>query len=69
MQTPRPDPAIPSSSRDGHASHSGIVANTWYDPLLKKSINVVDDPVQQPVGGQGREHRRRISLVSLWVTF
>src|SRR5580765_6139823 len=37
-----------------HASHSGIVANTWYDPLLKKSINVVDDPVQQPVGGQGR---------------
>jgi predicted AlkP superfamily pyrophosphatase or phosphodiesterase len=37
-----------------HASHSGIVANTWYDPLLKKSINVVDDPVQQPVGGKGR---------------
>src|SRR5438876_7984083 len=28
-----------------HASHSGIVANTWYDALLKKSINVVDDPV------------------------
>jgi len=37
-----------------HASHSGIVANTWYDSLLKKSINVVDDPVQQPVGGHGR---------------
>jgi predicted AlkP superfamily pyrophosphatase or phosphodiesterase len=37
-----------------HASHSGIVANTWYDPLLKKSINVVDDPVQLPVGGKGR---------------
>lgn len=37
-----------------HASHSGIVANAWYDPLLKKSINVVDDPVQQPVGGKGR---------------
>jgi len=37
-----------------HASHSGIVANTWYDPFLKKSINVVDDPVQLPVGGKGR---------------
>jgi predicted AlkP superfamily pyrophosphatase or phosphodiesterase len=37
-----------------HASHSGIVANSWYDPLLKKSINVVDDPVQMPVGGKGR---------------
>src|SRR4026208_442476 len=29
-----------------HASHSGIVANAWYDPLLKKIVNVVDDPVQ-----------------------
>ncbi|HEX2522720.1 MAG TPA: alkaline phosphatase family protein, partial [Terriglobia bacterium] len=37
-----------------HASHSGIVANSWYDPLLKKSINVVDDPVQRPLGGKGR---------------
>ncbi len=37
-----------------HASHSGIVANTWYDPLLKKSINVVDDPVQITLGGKGR---------------
>lgn len=37
-----------------HASHSGIVANSWYDPLLKKSVNVVDDPVQLPVGGKGR---------------
>jgi predicted AlkP superfamily pyrophosphatase or phosphodiesterase len=37
-----------------HASHSGIVANSWYDRFLKKSINVVEDPVQSPVGGQGR---------------
>ena len=37
-----------------HASHSGIVANSWYDPFLKKNINVVEDPVQSPVGGQGR---------------
>jgi len=37
-----------------HGSHSGIVANTWYDSFLKKMINVVDDPVQSPVGGPGR---------------
>lgn len=37
-----------------HASHSGIVANSWYDPLLRKSINVVDDPIQNPLGGEGR---------------
>jgi len=37
-----------------HASHSGIVANTWYDAFLKKAINVVDDPVHLPVGGKGR---------------
>src|SRR5215470_11674571 len=37
-----------------HPSHSGIVANEWWDALLKKYINVVDDPVQSPVGGEGR---------------
>src|SRR5262245_11433857 len=37
-----------------HPSHSGIVANDWYDSYLHRSINVVDDPVQAPVGGQGR---------------
>jgi Type I phosphodiesterase / nucleotide pyrophosphatase len=37
-----------------HPSHSGIVANDWYDPLAKKRINVVDDPVQAPLGGPGR---------------
>lgn len=37
-----------------HPSHSGIVANEWYDPYLKKVLNVVDDPVQSPVGGRGR---------------
>jgi predicted AlkP superfamily pyrophosphatase or phosphodiesterase len=37
-----------------HASSSGIIANEWYDPILKKSINVVSDPVQQPLGGPGR---------------
>jgi predicted AlkP superfamily pyrophosphatase or phosphodiesterase len=37
-----------------HPSHSGIVANDWYDAYLRKSVNVVDDPVQSPVGGAGR---------------
>jgi predicted AlkP superfamily pyrophosphatase or phosphodiesterase len=37
-----------------HASHSGIIANSWYDPFLKRTINVVDDPVQLAVGGSGR---------------
>jgi predicted AlkP superfamily pyrophosphatase or phosphodiesterase len=37
-----------------HPSHSGIVANDWWDPFLKKSINVVDDPLHRPLGGQGR---------------
>jgi len=37
-----------------HPSHSGIVANDWWDPLLKKVVNVVDDPVQSPLGGAGR---------------
>ena len=37
-----------------HPSHSGIVANEWYDSYLKKPVNVVDDPVQVPIGGSGR---------------
>ena len=37
-----------------HASSSGIVANSWYDPLLKRIMNVVDDPAQTTIGGPGR---------------
>src|SRR5262245_11046378 len=37
-----------------HPSHSGIVANEWYDSYLKKFINVVDDQIQLPIGGDGR---------------
>ncbi len=37
-----------------HASSSGIIANEWYDPILKRWMNVVSDPVQQPLGGPGR---------------
>ncbi|HEV7501329.1 MAG TPA: alkaline phosphatase family protein, partial [Vicinamibacteria bacterium] len=31
--------------------HSGIVANRWYDSLLKKDINVVEDPAVTTIGG------------------
>lgn len=37
-----------------HGSHSGIVANTWYDSYLKTDVNVVDDPLRVPIGGSGR---------------
>jgi predicted AlkP superfamily pyrophosphatase or phosphodiesterase len=37
-----------------HPSHSGIVANEWWDPYLKKAVNVVDDSIQLPLGGEGR---------------
>jgi predicted AlkP superfamily pyrophosphatase or phosphodiesterase len=37
-----------------HPRHSGIVANAWYDSALKKTINVVEDPLQSPLGGEGR---------------
>ena len=36
-----------------HPSHSGIVANDWYDSYLKKFINVVDDQFNPPIGGDG----------------
>lgn len=37
-----------------HPKNSGIVGNQWWDPLLRVKLNVVDDPVQSPVGGSGR---------------
>jgi arylsulfatase A-like enzyme len=37
-----------------HPSHSGIVANDWWDSYLKRIVNVVDDPLQAPLGGEGR---------------
>jgi predicted AlkP superfamily pyrophosphatase or phosphodiesterase len=33
--------------------HSGIIANEWYDTLLKKDVNVVEDPAVAPLGGSG----------------
>lgn len=32
---------------------SGIIQNDWYDPTLRRLVNVVEDPSQQPVGGKG----------------
>jgi predicted AlkP superfamily pyrophosphatase or phosphodiesterase len=37
-----------------HPSHSGIVANDWYDSYQRRFVNVVDDPVQATIGGTGR---------------
>src|SRR5262245_49858805 len=37
-----------------HGSRTGIVGNDWWDPFLKKTINVVEDPVQNTIGGPGR---------------
>ena len=37
-----------------HPSSSGIIANDWWDRLLHKVVNVVDDPFQRPLGGAGR---------------
>ena len=54
-RTPRPDPGTPCSSPARNPSHSGIVANDWWDGLEPDAgSNVVDDPVQAPVGGTGR---------------
>ena len=37
-----------------HGSHSGIVANGWYDSLLNDFINVVDDPTHVVLAGKSR---------------
>jgi predicted AlkP superfamily pyrophosphatase or phosphodiesterase len=47
-----PGHAVILSGRQGR--HSGIVANEWYDSLAGRRVNVVEDPVQRPVGGTGR---------------
>ncbi|HQZ15267.1 MAG TPA: alkaline phosphatase family protein [Vicinamibacteria bacterium] len=37
-----------------NAWQSGIVANSWFDLSLGRTVNVVDDPTVRPVGGEGR---------------
>ena len=36
------------------ACYTGIVANEWYDSLLKRMVNVVEDPSVVALGGPGR---------------
>ena len=36
-----------------HPRHSGIVANDWYDPFLRRVVDAVEDPVHSPLGGEG----------------
>ncbi|MEE8460739.1 MAG: alkaline phosphatase family protein [Acidobacteriota bacterium] len=36
-----------------HPSHSGIVANDWYDPFLRRVVDAVEDPAHSPLGGEG----------------
>lgn len=37
-----------------HARDNGIVANAWFDRLTGKMVNVVDDPLADPLPGPGR---------------
>ncbi len=37
-----------------NALHSGIVANEWFDGVLGRVVNVVEDPAVRPLGGAGR---------------
>jgi predicted AlkP superfamily pyrophosphatase or phosphodiesterase len=37
-----------------HGRDTGIVANSWYDRLARRSVNVVEDPSVAPVGGPGK---------------
>jgi len=36
-----------------YPSHSGIVANDWYDPFLGRVVDAVEDPAHSPLGGEG----------------
>ena len=36
-----------------HPSHSGMVSDTWYDPVQKRVAFLVEDPKQKALGGQG----------------
>ena len=44
-----PGHSVLLSGRNGW--RSGIVANQWYDPVLKKEVNVVEDPAVVNIGG------------------
>jgi predicted AlkP superfamily pyrophosphatase or phosphodiesterase len=44
-----PGHSVLLSGRNGW--HSGIVANQWFDSVLKKDVNVVEDPAVVNIGG------------------
>jgi predicted AlkP superfamily pyrophosphatase or phosphodiesterase len=44
-----PGHSVLLSGRNGW--HSGIVANQWFDAVLKKEVNVVEDPAVVNIGG------------------
>ena len=52
-----------------HPSHSGIVANDWYDAYLHKSVNVIEDPVQSLLAAPAAVRRRRTHWGSPSETF
>ncbi len=37
-----------------HARDNGIVANDWYDRVLRRKVNVVEDPSVRALGGPGK---------------
>ncbi len=37
-----------------HGSQSGMIANYWYNQFLHRAVNLIEDPVHEPVGGKGR---------------
>ena len=51
---------VPTYTGPGHASVytgttpaiHGIIGNDWYDKVLKKTVNCVEDPSQKPVGNE-----------------
>ena len=46
-----PGHSVILSGRD--PEHSGIIANQWFDPVLKREVNVVEDPAVTNTGGTG----------------
>jgi predicted AlkP superfamily pyrophosphatase or phosphodiesterase len=46
-----PGHSVLLSGRSGW--HSGIVANQWFDAVLKREVNVVEDPAVRNIGGSG----------------
>jgi predicted AlkP superfamily pyrophosphatase or phosphodiesterase len=44
-----PGHAVLLSGRSG--SHSGIIANSWFDPVLAREVNVVEDPAVTNLAG------------------